>query len=147
MGCYADMGVYFATIWGGNPFQYAGIRLYTNYDGDGNSFGDKLIPASTEDIAKSAAYAASTEESSTLTVMLTNKDKENNENALIKLSNATVQYNAAAVYAVFGESSDIRLIDIIEFEGSELSVTLPPYCAAMVVVSENAEDFPIVAQD
>ncbi len=147
LGCYADMGVYFATIWGGNPFQYAGIRLYTNYDGDGNSFGDKLIPASTEDIAKSAAYAALTEESSTLTVMLTNKDKENNENALIKLSNATVQYSAAAVYAVFGESSDIRLIDIIEFEGSELSVTLPPYCAAMVVVSENAEDFPIVAQD
>ena len=45
------------------------------------------------------------------------------------------------------ENGDIRLIDIIEFEGSELSVTLPPYCAAMVVVSENAEDFPIVAQD
>ncbi len=37
LGCYADANVYLATIWGGNPFRFAGIRLYTNYGGEGGS--------------------------------------------------------------------------------------------------------------
>ncbi len=145
LGCYADAGVYLATIWGGNPYQFAGIRLYTNYDGDGGKFGDKLIPTATDDVSKASAYAAANGNDSTLTVMITNKNEKENENAVISLENAPADYKAAAVYAVFGDSSDVRLIDIIEItDSNKLNVTLPPYCAAMVVISENPEDFPVV---
>ncbi len=149
LGCYADAGVYLATIWGGNPYQFAGIKLYTNYDGNGGKFGDMLIPASTEDVASSSAYAAAnSEDEGTLTVMITNKNMTENENANVTVSNSDVDYKAAAVYAVYGDSSEIVLIDVVEDSGENcFNVTLPPYSAAMVVISDDAKDFPTVIKE
>ncbi len=145
LGCYADAGVYFASIWGGNPYQFAGIRLYTNYDGNGGKFGDKLLSTTTDDVSKSSAYSAKNDDSSMVTLMITNKDTEKNENAVISLENVSEEYTAAAVYAVYGDSSEIRLIDVVEFsDTNSLSVTLPPYSAAMVAISDDVTDFPVV---
>lgn len=47
LGCYADAGVYFASLWGSDPYIFSGINLYTNYDGNGGSFGDTLVSAQT----------------------------------------------------------------------------------------------------
>ncbi len=148
LGCYADAGVYFASIWGGNPYQFAGIRLYTNYDSNGGKFGSKLLSAASDDVSKSSAYASTSENDSTVTLMITNKNVSENENAVISLENASAEYKAAAVYAVYGNSSDIKLINVIEMtDTNQLSVTLPPYCAAMVVISEDITDFPIAAEE
>ncbi len=146
LGCYADAGVYLATIWGGNAFQFAGIKLYTDYDGNGGKFGDKLLPTSTEDVAMSSAYAAAdSENDGTVTVMITNKSMTENENAVVSLTNSAVDYTAAAVYAVYGESPEVVLVDVIEDSGdNSFNVTLPPYSAAMVVISDDAADFPTV---
>ncbi len=148
LGCYADAGVYFASIWGGNDYQFAGIRLYTNYDGNGGKFGEQLLYTTTDDVSKASAYAASTKDNNTVTLMVTNKDLTQNEVATVSLKNTDTTYQVAAVYAVYGDSSDIRLIDVVDITGENcFQVTLPPYSAAMIVISDRAADFPVAVTE
>ncbi|MCD7823697.1 MAG: glycoside hydrolase family 44 protein [Oscillospiraceae bacterium] len=147
LGCFADMGVYLATIWGGNEYQFAAIRLYTNYDGEDSSFGGTLISTTTDDVSLSSAYAAETDDG-LITLMITNKDSSLNENAVIDLTSSETEYIAAAVYAIYGDSSEIQLINVVESTDTNVfKITLPPYCAAMVVLSDDVNDFPNIIAD
>ncbi|MCC8195897.1 MAG: glycoside hydrolase family 44 protein [Ruminococcus sp.] len=147
LGCFADMGVYLATIWGGNDCQFAGIRLYTNYDGDGSMFGNTLISTTTDDVSLSSAYAA-TDDDGLITLMITNKDTGLNENAVIDLTSSETVYTATAVYAVYDETYEIQLINVVESTDTNIfKITLPPYCAAMVVLSDDITDFPNIIAD
>ena len=143
LGCYADANVYFATLWGGSDYIFSGMKLYTNYDGNGGHFGDTLVPTVTDDVSLASSYSAiSGKDDSQVTVMLTNKSLTDAENASIQLKNSSSKYQAAAVYAVYGDSTDIRLIDIVDdISGNTVNVTLPAYSAAMIVVSDDASDF------
>ena len=143
LGCYADAGVYFATLWGGSDYIFSGMKLYTNYDGNGGHFGDTLVPTVTEDVSLASSYSAiNGDNDSQVTVMLTNKNLTDAENASVKLKNSSTKYQAAAVYAVYGNSTDIRLIDIVDnISDNTVNVTLPAYSAAMIVVSDDASDF------
>lgn len=143
LGCFADAEVYLATKWGCNNYQASGINLYTNYDGKGSSFGDMLVPTKTDDVALASAYASiKGDDQGTVTAMITNKDMENPENAVINLKNADTSYEAAAVYAVYGDSAEIKLIDIVEnVKDNVVNVELPAYSAAMVVITDDASDF------
>ncbi|MBR3761072.1 MAG: glycoside hydrolase [Ruminococcus sp.] len=143
LGCFADAGVYLATKWSSNDYQFAGINLYTNYDGNGSSFGDMLVPTKTDDVSLSSAYASiKGDDQGTVTAMITNKNLTNTENAVINLKNANTSYEAAAVYAVYGDSAEIRLIDIIDdVKNNVVNVELPAYSAAMVVITDDASDF------
>lgn len=143
LGCYADAEVYFATLWGGNPYILSGIKLYTNYDGNGSSFGDILVPTKTDDVSLASSYASiNGSDQGTVKAMLTNKSFTNSENATISLENSSTDYKAAAVYAVYGDSDEIRLIDIVnDVKNNEVNVTLPALSAAMIVISDDASDF------
>lgn len=143
LGCYADAGVYLATLWSGNPYILSGMKLYTNYDGNGSGFGDTLVPTVTDDVSLASSYSAiNGNDDSQVTVMLTNKSFTQSENASIKLQNSSAEYEAAAVYAVYGDSEEIRLIDIVDdISGNTVNVTLPAYSAAMIVVTDDASDF------
>ncbi len=143
LGCYADAGVYLATIWSGNPYQFAGINLYTNYDGNGGKFGNQLVPTKTDDVSRSSSYASiQGKDQGTVTAMVTNKDMANAQETVISLDNADTTYEAAAVYAVYGDSYEIRLIDIIDdVKDNKVTVNMPAYSAAMVVITDEASDF------
>lgn len=143
LGCYADHGVYFASLWGGSGYTLSALNLYTNYDGKGGSFGDMLIPTTTDDISLSSAYAASDAGDDTkVTVMITNKNMTASENASVAFKNAEKDYKSAAVYAIYGDSDEIRLIEIVKnIDNNNLNVKLPAFSAAMVVVSEDANAF------
>lgn len=143
LGCYADQGVYFATLWDNGPFILSGMKLYTNYDGNGGCFGDTLVSAKTDDVSLASTYAAVNSDSdSKVTVMLTNKSADETENASINIKNSDKEYKSAAVYAVFGDSEDIKLLDVVkDFDGNNFKVDLPAYSAAMIVVSDNATEF------
>lgn len=149
LGCYADQGVYLATLWGGNPYQFSAINLYTNYDGKGSHFGDMLVPTTTDDVSLASAYSAiHGSDQGLVTAMITNKDLTKAENVTIFLANADVNYQAAAVYAVYGDTSEIRLLDIIEdVANNQVKVTLPAYSAAMVVITDDASDFKDITVD
>ena len=147
LGCYADANVYFASLWGGSGYILSGLNLYTNYDGKGGSFGETLIPAKTEDVSKSSAYAAKTDDASTVTVMLTNKNMTEAEHATVSLSGAKKTYKKAALYGITAESSEIRLLDVVDVTGSTVDITLPAYCAAMLVISDDADAFTGAVQE
>ncbi len=141
LGCYADANVYFASLWGGSGYILSGLNLYTNYDGKGGRFGDTLLPAKTEDVSKSSAYAAKTDDASTVTVMLTNKNMTDAEHAVITLNGAKKSYKKAALYGITPESPEIQLLSTADVSGGKVDVTLPAYCAAMLVISDDAEAF------
>lgn len=143
LGCYADHDVYFASLWGGSGYTLSALNLYTNYDGKGSSFGDMLIPTTTDDVSLSSAYAASDAGDETkVTVMITNKNMTASENASVAFKNAEKDYKSAAVYAIYGDSDEIRLIEIVKnIDNNNLNVKLPAFSAAMVVVSEDANAF------
>ncbi|MDE5737284.1 MAG: glycoside hydrolase [Oscillospiraceae bacterium] len=143
LGCYADAGVYLATLWDGSDYIFSGMKLYTNYDGKGGSFGNTLVPTKTDDVSLASSYSAiNGNDDSQVTVMLTNKSFTQSENATITLANSNANYKAAGVYAVYGDSEEIRLIDIIDnISDNTVNVTLPAYSAAMIVVTDDASDF------
>lgn len=141
LGCYADANVYFASLWGGSEYILSGINLYTNYDGKGGAFGETLMPTTTGDVSKSSAYAAQNKDASTVTVMVTNKSLTDSEASVISLKGAKKSYKKAAVYAVTAGSPEIKLIDTVDVSGDKLTVNLPAYCAAMVVISDDANAF------
>ncbi|MBQ8922390.1 MAG: glycoside hydrolase [Oscillospiraceae bacterium] len=141
LGCYADAGVYFASLWGGSGYILSALNLYTNYDGKGGCFGSTLMPASTEDVSKSSAYAAKNDDASLITVMVTNKELTTPEHAVISLSGAKKTYQKAAVYMIDSTSTDIQYVDVYDVSGGKIDLTLPAYCAAMVVVSDDENAF------
>lgn len=147
LGCYADAGVYFASLWGGSGYILSGLNLYTNYDGKGGCFGDTLLPTATEDVSKSSAYAAKNRDASTVTVMVTNKDLTAAEHTTVTLSGAKKNYRKAAVYAVTQDSSDIRLLEIADVSGGKAEINLPAYCAAMIVFSEKTDAFELPEEE
>lgn len=135
LGCFAACGVYSAFIWGGNDWQYNAIDLYTNHDGQGGAFGDTLIPAHASDHSRCVAYAATdSADPSRLTVMLTNKTGVP-EQAVLLLEGDAPAYSTVQVYAIHGDSPDIRPLEgRITPDGRTVLVDLPGYCAAMVVL-------------
>ena len=145
LGAFAENEVYFATYWGTLPecpYVESAINLYTNYDGEGAAFGDTLVEAKTEDLSKSAAFAAiDGNDDSNVDVILSNKNKTASENAVITIDGSSTDYKSAVVYAVTQDSSEIRIIDVQNnLSGHEISVELPPLSVAHVVISDKPTD-------
>lgn len=145
LGAFAMNDVYLATYWGtlpNCPYVESAINLYTNYDGEGSSFGDTLVEASTDDLSRAAAFAAIDEgDDSEVTLVLSNKDASNTENAEITLEGASVSYQSAVVYAITQDGTDIRIIDVQnDLENNTVSVSLPPLSVAQIVISDQPAD-------
>ena len=142
LGCFADNNVYFATYWGTLPecpYVESAINLYTNYNGKGDAFGDTLVEAQTKDRALATAFASiDGNDDSKVTLVISNKDKNKTENAVIDLSGSSSDYKSAVVYAITQDSSDIRIIDVQnDVSGNNVTVKLPPLSVAQIVISDK----------
>jgi hypothetical protein len=77
LGTFGREDLYFAAYWR-NPFLdtpgFFAFQLYTNYDGDGNAFGDTSVWSETPDYDMLSSYAALDSESGNLHLMLVNKN-------------------------------------------------------------------------
>lgn len=75
LGTFGREDLYFAAYWR-NPFLgtpgFFAFQLYTNYDGDGNAFGDTSVWSETTDYDTLSSYAA-LDEDGNLHLMLVNK--------------------------------------------------------------------------
>ncbi len=145
LGAFASQSVYLATYWGTLPecpYVESALNLYTNYDGEGAAFGDTLVEASTEDISKATAFAAiDGSDDSEVTLVLSNKDTANAEQATIQLDGSSKDYQSAVVYAITLDSSDIKIIDVQnDLENNTVQVELPPTSVAQIVVSDKETD-------
>lgn len=145
LGAFAMNNVYFATYWGtlpDCPYVESAINLYTNYDGNGASFGDTLVESKTDDISKAASFAAiNGNDDSEVTVVLSNKDKTSSEKAVIDIAGSSSDYQSAVVYAITQDSSEIRIIDVQnDISGNKIEVELPPLSVAQIVISDEKTD-------
>lgn len=145
LGAFAMNDVYFATYWGtlpDCPYVESAINLYTNYDGNGASFGDTLVESETEDLSKAASFASiNGKDDSEVTVVLSNKDKTNSEKAVIDITGSSSDYQSAVVYAITQDSSEIRIIDVQNnVAGNKIEVELPPLSVAQIVISDEKTD-------
>ena len=142
LGAFADQGVYLATYWGTLslcPYVTSAINLYTNYDGNGGAFGDTLVESSSADLSKAAIFAAiDGSDDGEVTAVVSNKDKENTEKAVISLEGTDTDYQSAVVYAITQDSSDIQILDVQnDVSGNQVTVELPPLSVAQVVISDE----------
>ena len=145
LGCFASNNVYFATYWGTLPecpYVCSAINLYTNYDGEGSSFGDTLLSTKTDDLSKSYAYASiNGDNDSEVKMVISNKDSAKTESAEITLTGSASEYKSATVYAITQDNSDIHVIDVKNnLSGNKLTVELPPLSVAQVVLSTEKSD-------
>ena len=145
LGAFADNDVYFATYWGTLPecpYVESAINLYTNYDGKGGAFGDTLVKTTSEDVSKSAAYAAiKGTDDSNVDVILSNKNKTEAEKAVISVEGSSKTYKSAVVYAVTQDHSDIRIAEVRnDVNGNKVEIELPPLSVAHIVLSDKETD-------
>ena len=145
LGAFADNDVYFATYWGTLPecpYVESAINLYTNYDGKGGAFGDTLVKTTSEDVSKSAAYAAiKGEDDSNVDVILSNKNKTEAEKAVITIEGSSKTYKSAVVYAVTQDHSDIRVAEVRnDVNGNTVEIELPALSVAHIVLSDKETD-------
>ncbi len=137
LGCFADQEVYFASLWGGGKYIFSGINLYTDYDGNGHGFGDRLLPTESEDVSLVSGYAAVFgDDHTSLTATLTNKSFTDPITVILKPENTETLWQEAQVWAVYGDTPSIRRIEeAAEICEDGIFVTLTPLCAAMVVLT------------
>jgi hypothetical protein len=115
LGIFAAQGVYYAALWPMSDnsdkleYAYAGINLYTNYDGKGGTFGNTLVESSTDNIEHSSVYAAVGEDGA-LHVILLNKSIHRPEWFVFTL-NSGERYANFAYYGFNAGSPAIRKYD------------------------------------
>ncbi len=144
LGTFAKNNVYFATIWADNaPYQFSGINMFTNFDGEGSAFGNTLIDSKTDDYIKSTSYAAvNGDDKGDVTVIVTNKSQTETEKATINLENADVDYKNAAIYILDGESSEIRHIKSLKnIDKNSFTVDIPPLSAVQILVTDDESSY------
>ena len=144
LGTFAKNDVYFATMWADNaPYQYSAINMFTNYDGNGSSFGDTLIESETDDYVKSTSYAAvDGEDKGDVTLIVTNKNQTQTQKATINLENSDLEYKNVAVYVLSGKSSKIEhMTSLKDLENNTFTVEIPPLAAVEILVTDDEKSY------
>ncbi|MDR0455734.1 MAG: glycoside hydrolase family 44 protein [Treponema sp.] len=121
LGIFAGHGVYFAALWSMNNrpmYAYAGINLYTNYDGKGGTFGNTLVESSTDNIEYSSVYA-STDDSGALHIVLLNKSQRDTLRFSIAVRSPST-YKKFACYGFNADSPVIKAVGSGAVEGNEV---------------------------
>ena len=79
LGIFGREGLDMATLWdpleADKPFAFA-FRMYRNYDGTGNTFGDISLEASSTDQDKLSIYAAQRSQDNAITIIVLNKSRD-----------------------------------------------------------------------
>jgi mannan endo-1,4-beta-mannosidase len=110
LGVFASNGVYFASLWPLSDklaYAYAGINLYTNYDGMGGTFGDTLVNSNTGNIESSSVFA-SIDKNGVLHIILLNKSIHDSARFSVKIQSDT----AYKSYKCYGFNSDSPLLTL-----------------------------------
>lgn len=112
-------------------YQKSAINLYTNYDGEGSSFGETLVKSDNGGDTFSSVYSSVSDKfEKTLKSVIINKDV-NEKKTLISID-SPVKFVSASVYAFDEHNSEIRLVDkITDIAGNDFEYTLSPLTVYM----------------
>ncbi len=140
LGIFAQNEIYCANLFTMDAgYQLAAINLYTDYDGNGNGFGDTLVSCEGDNPDRSTSYAAiNGENTDVITLIVTNKSSDENTVANITLPeeysyvHAYGINNMAAQVFDFGESNPA-----ISISGNKISYDMKPKTVSMLVIGKD----------
>lgn len=141
LGIFAEYGVYFASIWSfdNNQYQLAAINMFTNYDGNGNGFGDTLIKSEYENEDISVYSSIDGSDENTVKIIVTNHLIHDETPVEISLASEG-KYQSAEVYSLYGDSMEIMAMPAVEdISENTFSYTLPPLSVTEFVINIPAE--------
>ncbi|MCR5123049.1 MAG: glycoside hydrolase, partial [Ruminococcus sp.] len=115
-------------------------NLYTNYDGNGNGFGDTLVSCESSDIERCYAYAAiNGENSDTVTLVLSNKSFDSKTTAHITLDS---EYDNAHLYGMNNMAA--RVFDMggsedgsVNVSGNTVTYEMEPKTVSLLVITRE----------
>ncbi len=140
LGIFAENGVYFSSIWSmdKNEYQLAAINMFTNYDGQGNGFGDTLTESVSSDRNAVSVYS-STDGGDAGTVKIIAVNKSIHEETAVNIAlDGEKKYGSAQVYGLYGDSTAIREMDgVSAIKENSFSYSLPPLSVTEFVVTEK----------
>lgn len=143
LGIFAEYGVHMACLKPNSSdtsYQKSGINIYTNYDGDGGSFGDTLVRSDNGGDIMSSVYASidGTDETSLKTVFIS-KNQSSVKTADVTIVSDAV-YESAAVYSFDKDSAEIVLSDEeIAVKNNRFSFEMEPLTVYMLVFNGTEE--------
>jgi hypothetical protein len=138
LGIFASHGVYLAALWPLSDklaYVYAGINLYTNYDGKGGTFGNTLVSSTNDNIEHSSAYA-SIDKNGALHIILLNKSIRDTERFTINIQSDII-YKNYTCYGFDAGSPIIKNIGSGALNGKDENTCffeLPPLSAYHLVL-------------
>lgn len=143
LGIFAEYGVHMACLKPNSSeteYQKSGINIYTNYDGNGGSFGDTLVKSDNGGDIMSSVYASiDGGDETTLKVLLINKNQNSSKAADIVIESDAV-FESAEIYSFGEDSPEIVLSDDeLTVEDNRLSFDMEPLTVNMLVFKGEME--------
>ena len=136
LGIFGREGVSLAALQpqeGDNTFNVGAFAVFRNYDGDGASFGDQSVRATSSDVARVSVYAStdSTEDERVVVVAI----NRGTEAAPVRLDiQDATSFSDADVYVLAGSSPELQIADSLTATGENIFVTTLPGSSVSVIV-------------
>lgn len=147
LGIFASEGVHMACLKPNSndiSYQKSGINIYTNYDGNGSSFGNTLVKSDNGGDIMSSVYAATDGgDERTLKAVLINKNQNKPKTAEIEIISDVI-FESASVYSFDSESSEIvRADDELTVSDNALTLEMEPLTVYMLEFSGTEEEISV----
>ncbi len=145
LGIFGRENLDLATLWSppssGQPGAFA-FRMYRNYDGNGNGFGDESLSATSSNQEALAIYAAQRRPDNALTVIVINKSGGNLASPL-NMTGASLPASAAVYrYSKENLAAIVKLPDQAITNGG-FNAVYPANSITLFVVSQPASQAPL----
>ena len=141
LGVFGQQAVDLASFWGlGDPTYpsaYA-FRMFRNYDGAGNGFGETSVSALTADATKLTVYAAQRNADNAVTIVVVNSTATAWTSAL-SLANVSLQQPARTYQYTSANPAAIVTGPTVAPSGSTLTVTFPANSITMIVQPSGSQ--------
>jgi len=122
-------------------YQKSAINLFTDYDGNGSSFGNLLLDTDYGSDIMSSVYSASSSESpETLSIIFTNKNYEADKTFEVNISSEKYQYSIDEIYTINSDSADIVLLEDFSADISDNSFSLTAEPLTIYLVTLTGEE-------
>lgn len=138
LGIFGKYGIYMASVWGGGLYTALGFNMYTNYDGNGSTYGDTKVKAETSDNENTSVYASvDSKDASKLHVIMINKNYDAPMDINFNIASDKA-YKSAKVFAFDRGSSNIyEKAPITNISNNKVTYTVPALTVCHIVLDTN----------
>jgi hypothetical protein len=139
LGVFGREGVGIATYWGlggSEAYPLTAYRVYRNYDGNGATFGDTSVAATSSDVPTATVYGSIDAANPKRTVIVAINKATSTKTAGIRLYHST-KYATAKVYVVTSTGPDVKpAAAITAVATNAFKYTMPAQSVSVIVPTE-----------